>query len=56
MTELETVCLCLDALERAHKLLELGVISPEESEAVIYLAKRWLDAAVSPGIRRERQP
>lgn len=51
MSELETVCRCLDALERASKLLELGIISPEECEAVIHLSKTWLDAAIAPAMR-----
>ncbi len=56
VTELETIHLCLDNLESASKLLELGVISSEESEAVIHVSKTWLDAAIAPFAKKVKEP
>jgi hypothetical protein len=56
MTDLEMIRLCLDCLESATKLLQLGVISAGESEAVINLSRRWLDATIAPALRREKEP
>lgn len=51
MNDLEAIRLCLDNIESAHKLLALGAISPGESEAVIHISRRWLDAVIAPAMK-----
>ncbi len=51
MSELEALCHCLDALEKANKLLDLGAISPEEYAAVIHISRTWLDAVIAPAMK-----
>lgn len=55
MTELETIHLCLENLESASKLLELGIIDSEQCEAVIALSKTWLDAAIAPLAKKVKE-
>ncbi len=54
MTDLETIRLSLENLELAQKLLELGVISPEECEAITYVSRNYLDATIKPALERVR--
>lgn len=44
---IETIGGCLDVLEAATRLAQLGVISAKESEAVIRIAMETLDVCLS---------
>ena len=55
MSDLETMCFCLQNLESAYKLLELGVISFEDCEAVVHFSKTWHDATIAPSTKRVKE-